>query len=93
MVRKNSPQLKALADSFLKEHRKGTAFGNELLQRYRTRPRSVLPATSGVELRKFQQTVELFRKYGSKYDLAYQLVAAAEQERAAARQTLDAGSP
>jgi membrane-bound lytic murein transglycosylase MltF len=76
MIRKDSPQLKAVTDSFIRRHRKGTAFGNALLRRYQGNPSSVLPATSKRELRKFEQTVELFRKYGQRYDVDYLLVMA-----------------
>ena len=76
MIRKDSPQLKAVTDSFIRRHRKGTAFGNALLRRYQGNPSSVLPATSQREIRKFEQTVELFRKYGQKYDVDYLLVMA-----------------
>jgi membrane-bound lytic murein transglycosylase MltF len=76
MIRKDSPQLKAVVDAFVRKHRKGTAFGNELFQSYFKKPRSVLAATSGSELRKFRQTVELFQKYGARYDLDHLLVMA-----------------
>ncbi len=76
MMRKDSPQLKAVLDAFVGKHRKGTAFGNALIRQYERRPRSVLPATSGKELRKFQQTVEVFRKYGARYDVDYLLMMA-----------------
>jgi membrane-bound lytic murein transglycosylase MltF len=76
MIRKDSPQLKAAVDAFVRKHRKGTAFGNELFQSYSKKPRSVLAATSGSELRKFRQTVDLFQKYGSRYDLDHLLVMA-----------------
>ena len=76
MIRKDGPQLKAVTDSFIRRHRKGTAFGNALLRRYQGNPSSVLPATSKRELRKFEQTVELFRKYGQRYDVDYLLVMA-----------------
>jgi len=76
VMRKNSPQLKAVADGFIKRHQKGTAFGNQLLQRYRKGARYVRPATAKGELRKFEQTVEIFRKYGRKYDIDYLLAMA-----------------
>ena len=76
MMRKNSPQLKKVVDAFVRRHRKGTTFGNLLFQQYQKRPRSVLPATSGTDLRRFQQTVELFRKYGKRYDVDPLLVMA-----------------
>ena len=34
MIRKNSPQLRKVADAFIAEHKKGTLFGNILLKRY-----------------------------------------------------------
>ncbi|HZW90020.1 MAG TPA: lytic transglycosylase F [Myxococcaceae bacterium] len=76
MMRKNSPQLKAVVNAFVRTHRKGTAFGNELFQSYFKTPSSVLAATSGAELRKFRQTLELFRKYGTRYELDHLLVMA-----------------
>ena len=76
MVRKNNPQLKAVVDSFVRRHRKGTALGNELFQRYQKKPNSVLAATSGTDLRRFRQTVELFRKYGQRYDVDHLLTMA-----------------
>ncbi len=76
MIRKDNPELKAVLDSFIQRHRKGTAFGNTLLRRYQGNPSAVLPATSGSELKKFEKTVELFRKYGQKYGVDYLLVMA-----------------
>ena len=76
MMRKNSPQLKAVLDSFVRRHRKGTALGNELFQRYQKKPSSVLAATTGADLRKFRQTVELFRKYSQRYDVDHLLAMA-----------------
>jgi membrane-bound lytic murein transglycosylase MltF len=69
LMRKDSPQLKAVVDGFVRRHRTGTAFGNILLQQYQQRPRSVLPVTSGNSLRRFEQMVDLFRKYGKRYDV------------------------
>jgi len=76
MIRKDNPQLKALANDFIRRHGKGTAFGNELLRKYQKGARAVLPATSTREMRKFNDTVDMFRKYGSKYQIDYLLVMA-----------------
>jgi membrane-bound lytic murein transglycosylase MltF len=76
MMRKNSPQLKKVVDAFVRRHRKGTAFGNELYRKYVSRPGSVLAATSGAELRKFRETVEIFRKYGKRYAVDHLLMMA-----------------
>jgi membrane-bound lytic murein transglycosylase MltF len=76
MLRKDDPQLKALADDFIKTHKKGTEFGNILAQKYFTNTHYVKEATSEAELRKFQATVDLFRKYAGKYDVDYLLMMA-----------------
>ena len=69
LMRKDSPQLKGVVDGFVRRHRKGTTFGNVLLQQYQQRPRSVLPVTSGTSLRRFEQMVTIFRKYGQRYNI------------------------
>jgi membrane-bound lytic murein transglycosylase MltF len=63
MIRKNSPQLKAVLDRFISKQMKRGSFGSQLLTRYRTGAHHVLPATSKTELRKFDRTVGIFRKY------------------------------
>jgi len=76
MLRKGSPQLKALVDDFVRTHKRGTEFGNILAQRYLKNARYVEEATSDQEIGKFQQTVDLFRKYAGKYDIDYLLMMA-----------------
>jgi membrane-bound lytic murein transglycosylase MltF len=76
MIRKNNPQLKAVLDRFLRTQMKHGSFGSQLLARYRTGAHHVLRATSKTELRKFDRTVGIFRKYGSQYDLDYLLMMA-----------------
>lgn len=76
MLRKGSPQLKALVDDFVRTHKLGTEFGNILAKRYFKNADYVREATSEKEVRKFQETVDLFRKYAGKYDVDYLLVMA-----------------
>ena len=76
MLRKRSPQLMALVNDFVRDHKLGTGFGNILQQRYFKNVRYVEEATSAVEIRKFQTTVDLFRKYAAKYDVDYLLMMA-----------------
>jgi membrane-bound lytic murein transglycosylase MltF len=76
MLRKDSPQLKALVDAFVRTHKRGTEFGNVLAQRYFKNAHYVREATSEGEIGKFQQTVDLFRKYAGKYDIDYLLMMA-----------------
>jgi membrane-bound lytic murein transglycosylase MltF len=76
MLRKGSPRLKALVDDFVRTHKRGTEFGNILQQRYFKNVHYVKEATSDEEIGKFQQTVDLFRKYAGKYDIDYLLMMA-----------------
>ncbi len=76
ILRKGNPQLKAVVNAFIGTHKLGTEFGNVLQQRYFKSARYVEEATSEAELRKFQATVDLFRKYAGKYDADYLLMMA-----------------
>jgi len=75
-IRKDSPKLKHELDEFVKTHGKGTAFGNEVFQRYLKSTRYVKNATTDAEMQKFRATIDLFRKYGDKYGLDWILMAA-----------------
>jgi membrane-bound lytic murein transglycosylase MltF len=74
--RPNSPQLKTALDTFLKTHRQGTTFGNTLLKRYTGSTKFVESARSPEEIKKFQNVIELFRKYAGKYDVDFLLMLA-----------------
>ena len=75
-MRKNSPQMMAAANEWVKRHGPKTMFGNLMTQRYLKNTKFAKNATSPEEIKRFQQTVELFRTYGEKYDLDYLLMAA-----------------
>ena len=74
--RENSPQLKSVLDDFIRTHGKGTMFGNTLLKRYLQDAKYVKDATNEAEMRKFNATVALFRKYADQYDMDYLLMMA-----------------
>jgi membrane-bound lytic murein transglycosylase MltF len=76
MMRKGSPRLKAGLDAFLARYPEGSATRNTLFKRYFGGPKAVKAATSAGELKKYEATVALFRKYGARYDLDYLLVMA-----------------
>jgi membrane-bound lytic murein transglycosylase MltF len=78
MIRKDSPKLKAEIAEFAKHHGGKSDFGKELLKKYGGdgNPRVVKQATSSSELKKFEKTVEFFRKYGTQYDMDYLLMVA-----------------
>jgi membrane-bound lytic murein transglycosylase MltF len=76
MVRKDSPRLKAEVSAFAQKYGQDSAFGRNLVKKYTGGTRFVRAATSKEEMRKFDQTVEIFRKYGGKYDMDYLLLMA-----------------
>lgn len=76
MIRKASPRLKEEISAFAHKHGQDSAFGKNLFKKYTGSTRFVRNATSKEEMRKFDQTVEIFRKYGSKYDMDYLLMMA-----------------
>lgn len=75
-VRKNSPQLLALLNSFVEENGKGSLLGNILLTRYLKSVKYVKNAAADEERRKLLAMVELFRKYGDQYDVDWLLMVA-----------------
>ena len=75
-IRKNSPQLKAELDAFIKTHGKGTQFGNMTLQKYLKNLKFVKNATSEAERKKFLELGTLFKKYGDQYKVDWILMAA-----------------
>ncbi|HIE9261489.1 TPA: transglycosylase SLT domain-containing protein [Klebsiella variicola subsp. variicola] len=75
-VRKDSPQLLAVLNNFVKKNRQGTTLGNTLLLRYLKNAKYVKNAAASKERRKFLAMVEVFRKYGDRYDVDWLLMAA-----------------
>lgn len=75
-VRKDSPQLLALLNNFVKENKIGSTLGNTLFLRYLKNAKYVKDATSEEGRRKFLMMVELFRKYGKRYNVDWLLMAA-----------------
>ena len=75
-IRKNSPQLMAELNSMIKRHGAKTMFGNLMLQRYLKSTKFAKSATASAEMKRFEQTVALFRKYSDQYKLDYLLMMA-----------------
>jgi membrane-bound lytic murein transglycosylase MltF len=69
MIRKDSPQLRTELNTGLVRYPEGSWQRTELLTRYLKSTRWVKAATSSQELPKFERTVELFKKYGDRYDI------------------------
>ena len=67
--RKNSPQLEAQANEFIRQHAVGTTFGNIINRRYLQSTQFVLPATGSAERAKYEAVRGLFEKYSEQYQL------------------------
>ncbi|CAB1075609.1 Transglycosylase, Slt family [Olavius algarvensis Delta 1 endosymbiont] len=74
--RKNSPQLTAVINEFVKGHKKGSLMGNMFFKRYLKSTKFVKNSLAEEELRKFQQGVKLFKRYAERYDFDYLMMAA-----------------
>jgi len=79
--RRNSPQFSKVIDEFVARNSKGTLMGNMIIKRYLKENKWVKNSLADSERKKFESMVELFRKYGSKYDIQYlELTAQGYQE-------------
>jgi membrane-bound lytic murein transglycosylase MltF len=74
--RKENPKLRDVVNQSLRKHGEGDAIRKILEDRYLESIRYVKNAAANNERKKFQTVVELFTKYGEKYDLDYLLMAA-----------------
>lgn len=75
-IRKGSPKLTAAINSFVRDHRRGTTFGNILFNRYLKDTQFVQTSVSKDEIERFNRTAALIEKYASQYDFDWLLVAA-----------------
>ena len=75
-MRKGSPQLKAVVDDFVKDHRIGTTFGNMMLRRYVTNAQGLKNSTSEAEMQKFKALVKYFQQYAAEYNFDFLMIAA-----------------
>jgi membrane-bound lytic murein transglycosylase MltF len=74
--RKNSPQLSAVVNEFLKTAKKGTLLGNIIFTRYLKDNRWARNSLSPEEIKKFQEVVDLFKTYSERYGFDYLMTAA-----------------
>jgi membrane-bound lytic murein transglycosylase MltF len=74
--RKENPKLRGVVNAWMRKHGKGDAFRNVIERRYLESTKYAKNAAADAERRKFQEVVELFKKYGAQYDLDYLLMAA-----------------
>ena len=75
-IRKESPQLRDELNAFIKEHKKGTEFGNIMFKRYLENTKWVENAASQEEREKFDSMVALFKKYAGTYGFDHLMIGA-----------------
>jgi membrane-bound lytic murein transglycosylase MltF len=74
--RKRSPQLAAVVNEFVKDHKLGTLFGNTLLRKYLQDTKWIVNSTTEEEMKKFRETTEFFKKYSGQYGFDWLMIAA-----------------
>jgi len=87
-IRKGSPKLKALINEFVKGHKKGTLFGNIVINRYLKSAAYITNAAHTKEVKKFKKSVEFFKKYGEKYHFDHLMLAALAYQESRLDQSL-----
>ena len=75
-VRKNNPKLKAVINTFAKEHKIGTLKGNVLLNKYFKTTSYITGSVYNEHLQRFKIMTNYFKKYGSQYGFDYLMLAA-----------------
>ena len=75
-IRPDSPQLKTFLNTFLKDNREGTLFGNIIRNRYIRDFDWTENAVGTEELSRYRKLSALFRKYGTDYGMDPTLLAA-----------------
>lgn len=74
--RKNSPELAAQVNTFIKSIKKGTELGNIIFARYLKRKKWLRKLNDEADRRKFRDLIGLFAKYGEQYDINWLILAA-----------------
>ncbi len=85
--RKNSPQLREVVDKFVREHRKGTLFGNIVYKRYLEDTSWLRNVSEGQGRDRLIEMSPLFRKYSERYGFDWRLVAAQAYQESALDQS------
>ncbi|ARU88696.1 lytic transglycosylase F [Pseudomonas sp. M30-35] len=75
-IRKGSPQLKAVLDGFIEQHKLGTLFGNDLRNTALRDTAELVSSTTAGEMKKFKVLVGLFQKHAQTYGFDYLMLMA-----------------
>ena len=84
--RKDSPQLAANVQEFLRKYGKGTMIGNDTYNRYLSDAAQVRCSYSKRSPQELAELVTVFQKYGDKFDFDWLMLAAQGQQESGLRQ-------
>lgn len=87
-IRKNCPELKREVDEYIAKHKKGTLLGNVVFNRYLKNTKYITDSAHGQNIKRFNNVVEYFRKYGKKYDFDYLMLTALAYQESKLNQNL-----
>ncbi|MGD8478142.1 MAG: lytic transglycosylase F, partial [Burkholderiales bacterium] len=76
MFRKNSPELAEMVNAFAAKFKQGTLMGNMLFKKYLKSTEWVHNAAGKRDLKRFDATVDYFKKYADEYDFDYLMMVA-----------------
>ena len=75
-TQKNTPQFLSLINEFVKDHKVGTSFGNQMLQKYLKDTKWAKNSTTPGEMEKFKAAIGFFKKYSDQYNFDWLMIAA-----------------
>lgn len=75
-VRKNTPGLMAVVNAFVKKNKKGSLMGNIIFKRYLKKAGYVKSSMDEADKKRFEDTLDLFKKYGDQYKFDWLMLAA-----------------
>ena len=75
-VRKNAPALMAVVNAFVKKNKKGSLMGNIIFNRYLKKVDYVKSSMDEAHKKRFEDTLDLFKKYGDQYKFDWLMLAA-----------------
>ena len=91
-MRKDSPQLAAMLNEFLKTHKEGTLAGNILVNRYLKTSKWAKNALAEDDYKRFLDVADIFQTYGEQYGVDYLMVTAQGYQESGLDQSARSGA-
>ena len=85
-MRKDNPQFAGIIEGFLRKYGKGTLVGNDTYNRYLSDASRVRCSHTSKALKRMQDLISVFQKYGEKFDFDWLMLAAQAFQESGLRQ-------